>query len=125
MSKFRQVSPSNAVALHHKNMFFLSIFNYLVHVARPCNKSLRCHRPSVNRTLLRLAPRRLRFRLQAMDHRGFYRSELPFDCGTFASSAPMHSDAQPAPLGSEPVMFQNNTNNIEHRAITTLIKNGQ
>jgi hypothetical protein len=22
-------------------------------------------------------------------------------------------------------MFQNNTNNIEHRAITTLIKNGQ
>lgn len=107
---------------HHKNTIFLLIVNYLVHVAHPYSKSLRCHRPSEHQTLLHWAPHHSHFQRQAMDPRGFYHSEPPFDCVTFASSAPMHSDARPAPSGSEPVMFQNNTNNIEHRAITTLIK---
>lgn len=120
MTKFRWVSGPI-----HKNTLLLSIFNYLVHAALPYNKSLRCHRLFEHQTLLRSVLRRWYFQQQAMDLHDFYRLELPFDCETFSALAPMHSAARPAPSGSEPVMFQNNTNNIEHRAITTLIKNGQ
>lgn len=110
--------------LEEHEMYFNNA-NYLVHVAHPYNKSLRFLPLFVYRSRLCLVRRRWHFRLPARGHLDFFRMEPPFGYVTSAFSAPMHSSARPAPSASEPVMFQNNTNNIEHRAITTENKNDQ
>lgn len=99
-----------------------SAINYLVHGVRPCSKELRCRLLS-SRDLACSVRHRWHFRQPAMGLPGSDRwPALPSGCEISASSAPMHSDAPPAPSGSGTRNVSDNTNNIEHQAVTTFSK---
>lgn len=107
----------NSIAAKHS-----AAINYLVHGVRPCSKGLRCRLPS-SRGLVCSVRHRWHFRQPAKALPGSDRwPALPSGCEISASSAPMHSDAPPAPSGSGTRNVSDNTNNIEHQAVTTFSK---
>lgn len=95
--------------------------NYLVHGAHPCRKELRCHL-LLSPDSVCLVRHRWHFRQPEMGLPVSDRPALPSGYVISFSSAPMHSDAPPAPSGSGTRNVSDNTNNIEHQAVTTFSK---